>query len=119
VTDGFGTLPNSAAWKLLSTNVDRGDPERRHMIAIGRRPELIIPLPVSKEPETPREVEEFAAGQTVRMRRPPSPGRIGTITALRAGQSVLASGVRSPAAEVKLESGETVLVPLVNLEVVG
>lgn len=122
VTDGFGSLPmNSAAWKLLSTNVDReatlnAEAYDRYT---GARPEVIIPLPVAQEPPEPRRLEEFAAGQMVRMRRPPSPGSIGTIAALRPGQSMLPSGVRAPAAEVKLESGETVLVPLVNLEVVG
>jgi hypothetical protein len=44
---------------------------------------------------------------------------IGTVSSLPAGLSTLPSGLRAPAAEVKLENGETVLVPLVNLEVVG
>jgi len=122
VTDGFGALPmNSAAYKLLSTNVERevalnAEAYDRYS---GARPEVIIPLPVAQEPAAPRDVEEFAAGQTVRMRRPPSLGGIGTISSLMPGQSIMASGLRTLAAEVKLESGETVLVPLVNLEVVG
>ncbi len=53
------------------------------------------------------------------MRRPPNPGMIGTISELPSGLSLLPSGLRAPAAEVKLENGETVLAPLVNLEVVG
>ena len=44
---------------------------------------------------------------------------IGMISNLRAGLSLLPSGLRAPAADVKLENGETALVPLVNLEVVG
>ena len=67
------------------------------------------------------DAEIFAAGQTVRMRRPtPSLGGIGTIVSLPAGHTLMTSGLRAFAAKkVKMETGETVVVPLVNLEVVG
>ena len=122
VTDGFGALPmNSAAYRLLSTNAKRevtlnAEAYDRYS---GARPEVIIPLPVSQEPPLPRDVEAFAPGQTVHMRRPPSLGAIGTLVSLRPGQTLLTSGLRVPAADVKMETGETVIVPLVNLEVVG
>ena len=122
VTDGFGGLPmNSAAYRLLSTNAKRevtlnAEPYDRYT---GVRPEIIIALPVSQEPIAPNEVEVFAPGQTVRMRRPPGMGAIGTLVELRPGLTLLTSGLRAPAAVVKIESGESVIVPLVNLEVVG
>jgi len=122
VLEGFGALPmNSAAFKLLTTNNKREatvNAEHFDRYA-GNRPEVIIPLPVSSEPDEPNVYETFAVGQTIRMRRPPNVGMIGTISALRSGLSELPSGLRAAAADVKLENGETALVPLVNLEVVG
>jgi hypothetical protein len=122
VTDGFGAIPmNSAAFKLLTTNNKReATVNAEHFDRYsGNRPEVIIPLPVSSEPPEPSSFETFAVGQTVHLRRPPSAGMIGTLSSLPVGLSTLPSGLRAPAGEVKLENGETVLVPLVNLEVVG
>ncbi len=53
------------------------------------------------------------------MRRPPAMGLIGSIVTMKPGLTTLLSGLRAPAAEVKLENGETIVAPLVNLEVVG
>ena len=122
LTDGFGALPmNSAAYRLLSTNVQREVTLNAESFDrwTGSRPEVFIPLPISQEPAEPVDAEIFAAGQTVRMRRPPSLGGIGTIVSLPAGHTLMTSGLRAFAAEVKMETGETVVVPLVNLEVVG
>ena len=121
VTDGFGSLPmNSAAYKLLSTNAKRDvtvNAEAYDRYS-GVRPEVIITLPATNPPDL-REAETFAAGLQVRMRRPPSLGMIGKIVSVKPGLTTLLSGLRAPAAEVKLENGETVVAPLVNLEVVG
>ena len=122
VLDGFGTLPmNSAAFKLLTTNKEREvTVNAEHFDRYSsHRPEAIIPLPISSEPEEPNNYVTFAVGATVRMRRPPFTGMVGTVANLPAGLSLLPSGLRAPAADVRLENGETVSVPLVNLEVVG
>lgn len=122
VTDGFGPLPmNSAAYKLLSTNIKREVTINAEVYDrySGARPEAIIPLPISSDPPAPREVETIAPGLQVRMRRPPALGMIGVIVEVKPGLTLLPSGLRAPSAEVKLENGETVLTPLVNLEVVG
>lgn len=122
VLDGFGTMPmNSAAFKLLTSNnkrevtVNAEFPDRYR----GGRPEVIIPLQVSTEPDEPDNYVLFAVGQQVRMRRSPHVGMIGSIINLPDGLTKLPSGLRAPAAQVKLNNGDTVLVPLVNLEVVG
>jgi hypothetical protein len=122
VTDGFGSMPmNSAAYRLLSTNAKREatvNAERYNRYS-GARPEVIIQLPVSNAPSAPREAETFAPGLQVRMRRPPHMGMIGSIAEIKPGLTTLPSGLRAAAAEVKLENGESVVAPLVNLEVVG
>jgi hypothetical protein len=120
--DGFGPMPmNSLAYKLLSTNVKRDvtvNAEAYDRYG-GGRPEVIIPLPVSSEAPELREVETFAPGLQVRMRRMPAIGALGSIVSLKPGMTLLPSGLRAQAAEIKLENGEIVIAPLVNLEVVG
>jgi len=122
LTDSFGMLPmNSAAYRLISTNAKREATLNAEFFDrySGARPEVIIPLPIVAEPGQPRDVEAFAPGQTVRLRRQPAAGLIGTIMVLRPGLTAFPSGLRAAAAEVKVENGEQLLIPLVNLEVVG
>jgi hypothetical protein len=122
VMDGFGAMPmNTAAYNLLTSNNKREvTVNAEHFDRYnGNRPEAIIPLPVSDEPDEPNAYETFAVGQRVRMRRSPNAGMLGTLASLPAGMSLLDSGLRASAGEIKLENGTTVLVPLVNLEVVG
>jgi len=122
VTDGLGPLPmNSAAYKLLSTNAKRevtvnAEAYDRYS---GTRPEVIISLPATNNPPALHEIATFVKGVQVRMRRPPALGMIGSIVSIKPGLTTLLSGLRAPSAEVKLENGETILAPLVNLEVVG
>jgi hypothetical protein len=122
VLDGFGAMPmNTAAFTLLTSHNGRevtvnAEPFDRYL---GNPPEVIIPLPVSSDPPEPQAYMPFSVGQRIRMRRAPHAGMLGTLASLPAGLSLLPSGLRAPAGEVKLENGATVLVPLANLEVVG
>lgn len=122
VTEGFGALPmNAMAYRLLTTNAKREATVNAEAFDrySGARPEVIIPLPISQEPPIPDDVTSFAAGQQVRLRAAPHRGQVGSLTTVRPGLSTLPSGLRTPCADVRLESGELVLVPLANLEVVG
>lgn len=122
VTDGFGNHSmNTLAYKLLSTNFKRditinSCPFNQYS---GNRPEIFIPLPVSQPPPMTRETDLFSSGQQVRLRHNPNIFEVGIITDLLAGYTEFPSGLKLPAAEVHLESGQNVTIPLVNLEVLG
>ncbi len=118
--EGFGIIPmNPIAYKLLSTN------ERREVAVVAEewhrlsetRPEVIIPLPSSSQLPLPNETDHFNAGQQVRILAAPYKGMTGTLVGLRPGLVALPSGVRAYAADVRLENGESNVVPLANLEV--
>lgn len=122
VIDGFGNIPmNTVAYKLLTSNAKRevtlnAEPFDRFS---GVRPEVIIPLPVSQEPPIPIDVDTLEPGLTVRIRREPHFGAIGKLMQIHRGLTVLPSGLRAETASVKIENGEQILVPLVNMEIVG
>ena len=63
------------------------------------------------------EIVEFAVDQRVRVVRAPHKSQIGTIANLLPGTQVFPSGVQGQAAEVRLEDGNKVILPLANLEV--
>jgi hypothetical protein len=120
ILEGFGQISvNSVVYKLLSTS------ERREVAIIadawdrlaGTRPELVIPLPASSQLPLPREADHFEPGQEVRVLTAPYRGMIGTVVSLRPGLEALPSGVRALVADIRLENGESSMLPLSNLEV--
>lgn len=122
VTDGFGHHPmNAVAYKLLITNTKREVTlnSASYERYTGVRPEIFIPLPVSQPPPQARDTDVFSNGQQVRIRRNPNIFEVGTLTNLLSGVTEFPSGLSLPAADVLLESGQRVVVPLVNLEVLG
>ena len=117
--EGFGFHPmNPVAFRLLSTQGRRevalnAEPWDRFA---GTRPEVVITLPSSGELVLPQDADVFSTGKQVRVVSAPYLGKTGTIQSLP-GVSVLPSGVRAPAAEIRMEDGVTVVLPLTNLEI--
>ncbi len=117
--EGFGRLPMSqTAYKLLSTSERRDvslNAERWDRFT-NTRPEIVIPLPSEYPPESPPEAAVFTAGQRVRVASPPYKAMVGTLVTVYPGLTLLPSGLRAAAADVSLEEGKTVVLPLANLE---
>lgn len=121
IIEGFGKIPmNTVAYKLLITNERRdtalnADPWDRYR---GIRPEVIIPLPAPGELPYPQDGGMFAEGQQVRSIRQPHQALIGTIVAFKTELTPLPNGTKARCAEIQLESGDKVVIPLTNLEVI-
>lgn len=120
--EGFGQHPfNAAAHRLLTTNAKRevAVNAQAYDRYSGTRPEVMIPLPANAPPPIPPEAAEFAEGEQVRICRAPYYGAIGAVTALLPGLTSLPSGLKAPAATIQLQSGEQVVVPLANMELLA
>jgi hypothetical protein len=122
VIDGFGKIPmNTAAYKLLSTNVKREITLNAMVFdqLTGDRPEVIIPLTGVENPPMPINISQLKTSDQVRILRAPYQGAIGTVHAILPGLTRFPSGIQVEATEVLLENGEKAVVPLANIEVLG
>jgi hypothetical protein len=120
--EGFGQLPlNSQAFKLLASS-DRlntainAEPWNR---LTGTRPEIVLAASSQSARELPSAGSGFNPGQTIRMVSRPYQGQIGTLITMHPGPIRFPSGISAPAADVRLENGEMVLIPLANLEILN
>lgn len=122
VIEGFGLLSmNRPAFNLLSTSDCRevalnAEPWNRFT---DQRPEVFIALPSEGGVAQPQDILNFSPDQRVRVVREPHKSKVGTILFLHDDQQVLPSGIRGPAAEVRLEDNDEVAVALANLEVLA
>jgi hypothetical protein len=118
--EGFGHLPlNPVAFKLLAScercEVAVNAEAWNHLT--GTRPEIVFPAPAQSIVELPLAGGGFSQGQRVRMTSRPYQGQLGTLAALHPDLTSLPSGLSAPAADVRLENGEIILIPLANLEI--
>lgn len=125
LTEGFGDMRmGSQVAGLLESfagrpaMLDAHQPGRWDTVRV---PEVFINLPPKSggRPPTPDVDRPLNPGTIVRLTRAPYAGWHGEIVELPHAPQTLASGLRVPCARVSLASGETVLVPLANLEFLG
>ena len=119
--EGFGKLPmNQEAFSILSSSEKcevamNAEPWDR----IGNtRPEVVISVSEGAYPEVLTELTNFSVGQTVRVVSPPYKSMIGKLTNLPQSLSHLPSGLLVKTADVSLANGDTVQVPLANIEII-
>ncbi len=116
--EGFGRIPiNQTAYKILSTNAKRDVCLNAAALDryLGDRPEVLIPLPATAD--FPPETDVFKYGQTVRVLSRPHLSATGTLEEVIYEPVLLANGLRSRVASVRLENNERVSIPFANLEV--
>ena len=120
VINGFGpTGMDNLSFRMLRSNQGRkisvmALPWDREL---GVRPEAHIHLPTSELP-LPPPPREFEEGQIVRVNTLPYLPQTGQIEQLEPEPVLLPSGIKARAATVLLKTGQRILVPLLNLDVI-
>jgi hypothetical protein len=123
VTEGFGEIAMADRTFALFTSRE-GDSAAANgatQIRAGvMRPEIVVPIPGDRASaaEKPAGVSALEVGATVRVIRDPHFGRIGTVSALPLEPQVLESGSRARVLEVTFGSGEGVIIPRANVELI-
>lgn len=121
VLEGFGAFPmGEAAFRLLKSHAGReaavvAEPWNREE---GTRPQVVIPLDIPDAPE-PLPADEVQVGRKVRVVRQPYLGLVGTVIAVPQEPTLLPNGLRVRAADVRLDDGTHIVVPLSNLEILA
>lgn len=121
VLEGFGYHPmNGIGYNVLTTNSRKEISLNAVQLDLnnGIRPEVVIPLDVSREPEDlSSSYDEFSQGDKVRISRAPYTGQIGTIASLLRKPVMFPSGIRALGADISFDDdNERTTIPLANLE---
>lgn len=124
LTEGFGNIRMSRAilgmlseFEGQQVTLDAYQPTGWE----SRRPEVIVNVTAKREepPSRPNIMLTLRTGMTVRATRDPHNGLTGRVVDLPKMPVLLENGLRIPCAQVELIIGETVYIPLANLEVLG
>ena len=122
ITEGFGEIAMARrSFDLLSSREgDDAAVNGTTQIRAGvMRPEIVIPLKADRRDVAPAIVEgRLAIGSPVRVIRDPYFGLIGRVTALPPEPRTLQSGSKARVLEVTFESGEGVIIPRANVELI-
>lgn len=123
ITEGFGRSPmNPVVFDILRSHigheaaVDPGYPDPWRP----RRPEVIIPVPVSSVVASESQPEVLLReGCKVRVVRGDRRGLVGVVIALPEHPVPYDVGVSLPSVEIQADSGDRVLVPVNNVDIMG
>jgi len=122
ITEGFGDISMADRTLRLLRSL-----EGHHAAVNGTtqiragviRPEVLVPLPPSSMPSpTASSGGALSIGAPVRVIRDPHFGLIGCVASLPEQPHVLESGSRARVLEVRFDSGESVMVPRANVELI-
>jgi len=119
ITDGFGAQGMADPTFQLFQQLEARD------VALftqppgqaGRRPEIVIPLDTIPG-DAPPAGQPLAAGQTVRILRPPFHNQVGVVMHIYQRTHRTPIGVRTYGADVQLPDGQITFVPIANLDVI-
>ncbi len=124
ITEGFGEIAMAQrTFELLGSRAgDEASVSGATQIRAGvMRPEIVIPLGRDAKARGAKgrlPDGQLANGRHVRIIRDPWFGRIGKVAGLPSEPRVLESGSRARVLEVKLDSGESVVIPRANVELI-
>lgn len=122
LTQGFGHLPmnqrilnllNTYAGRVAVIDVTREADWRK------KRPEIIIPLETSDAPKEREGQREIKVGDKIRILQAPYVGEIGVIKSIPDELHRLPGGLWLEGVMAEVSEGETVFVPLANMEYLG
>jgi len=122
LTEGYGSIPmTNRTWELLSNlkgrraSVNGATQIRAGVI----RPEIIVPMQEERLSEESVFTGELNIGSEIRIIRQPWFGLNGKVTALPATPTEVESGATVRVLEVETETGEKVILPRANIELIG
>mgnify|MGYP001171487437 FL=1 len=118
VLEGFGKIPvNPLAYKILTSSDQREISLLAHRWTpyAANRPEVVIPLNAAAE--YPNDTAQFRPGQMVRVNTGKNAGRCGKLSQIRPGVRVFPSGLTAQAADLQMEDGTEICLPVANLDV--
>jgi hypothetical protein len=124
VTEGFGDIAMAQrSFELLRNREgDEAAVNGATQIRAGvMRPEIIIPLSAASRADggsKPGDMGLLEIGRLVRIIRDPYFGQIGAVSGLPPEPHVLGSGSRARVLEVKFASGQKVIIPRANVELI-
>lgn len=120
VTEGLGAIPMAGpVFELLRQHHGRPAVITGPQGGAQDNTELIVPLPGDGPLMALVPAQAIAAGDIVRLTRPPFMGAIAQVIALPGRPQETAIGTHADGAEVRLQDGRRVFVPYVNMELFG